>query len=287
MNGEVAIICSSADPASLNIADHLLGLCTWQEGIGGDYRAFGDCRLIITNEDQTAYRGLDKRIEGLGLRPGLIIFACRHKSKQEVPWLGGHFTGILGDEPQIAAAAPGGLKSFLCHLSSCAPEGYSISAEATHHGPTDITTPSFFAEIGSGEMYWSDQQAGRAVARAILGSAICRQDAPVFLGFGGGHYMQRQTSLILETGIAFGHMFSNYQVDALDLDLIEEARDKSGASYAYLDRKSLRSETRNRISDMLDDLGIPIIREKEIRERFPATGAMQKENGRGSGPGRE
>ena len=84
--------------------------------------------------------------------------------------------------------------------------GYIISAEATHHGPVDMKTPCFFAEIGSTKEQWSDKEAGEAVARAIM--ALQPEELPVFLGFGGGHYVQRQTELIFESAIAFGHLFS-------------------------------------------------------------------------------
>jgi D-aminoacyl-tRNA deacylase len=129
-----------------------------------------------------------------------------------------------------------------------------------------MTTPCFFAEIGSSEKQWSDPQAGESVAKSILG--IEAREVPVFLGIGGGHYVPRQTSLLLESEIAFGHMFSSYQVESLDQNILEEARKKSGASYAYLDRKSLRRENRDRISKLLEEIGLPVLRSKEIRARF-------------------
>jgi D-aminoacyl-tRNA deacylase len=95
------------------------------------------------------------------------------------------------------------------------------------------------------------------------------------LGIGGGHYVPRQSSLMLETEIAFGHMFSSYQLDALDTEILEEAKKKSGASYAYIDRKSLRSDNKNRISHMMEEIGLPIMRSKEIRARF--SGAIKDE----------
>ena len=163
--------------------------------------------------------------------------------------------------------APSGLESFLHNITRIAPQGFQISAETTHHGPVDIKTPSFFAEIGSSEAQWCDTKAGDAVARAIL--AIEPKEFPVFLGFGGGHYVQRQTELMFEAGIAFGHLFSSYKADLLDADLVEEARRKSNATYAYIDRKSLRSVERKRIEKILETIGLPLVRGKEIRARFP------------------
>ena len=269
MSCEVAIVCSTADPASLNIASSLLDLTAWEDQDG--YKSSGHNRLVIHDQRQTALHDLEERLYKLGLKPGLVVFACRHVAKEEIPWLGGHYTGEIspddGSERRLSAASPSGLRSFLHNVAKQAPDGFRVSAEATHHGPTDMTTPCFFAEIGSSEKQWSDPLAGESVARSILG--LEAGVLPVFLGIGGGHYVPRQTSLMLEAEIAFGHMFSSYQVESLDRDILEEAREKSCANYAYLDRKSLRSENRNRISKIMEEMGLPVLRSKEIRARFP------------------
>jgi D-aminoacyl-tRNA deacylase len=268
MKDEVAVVCSTSDPASMNIASQLLELARWEDH--GGYRSSGNNRLIIHDEEQISLLGFEDRLADLGICPKLVVFACRHKAKEEVPWLGGHFTGKIdaedGGERRLSAASPTGLRSFLQNISRQAPKGFQISAEATHHGPTDMKTPCFFAEIGSSERQWQDPQAGEVVARSILSLEL--RDIPIFLGFGGGHYVPRQSSLMLESEVAFGHMFSSYQAKALDSDILEEAREKSGASYAYLDKKSLRSENKHRISLMLEEIGLPQMRGKEIRARF-------------------
>jgi D-aminoacyl-tRNA deacylase len=269
MSFEVAIVCSTADPASLNILNRLLDLTMWEDQ--GGYRSSGHNHLFIHDQRQTALNGLEERLRELGLEPELVVFPCRHVAKVGIPWLGGHFTGEIspddGSERRLSSASPSGLRSFLHNVTRKAPQGFSVSAEATHHGPTDMTTPCFFAEIGSSEKQWSDPQAGEVVARSILG--LQAGVLPVFLGIGGGHYVPRQTSLMLEAEIAFGHMFSSYQVESLDQEILEEARERSGASYAYLDRKSLHRENRDMITKILEDMGLPVLRSKEIRARFP------------------
>lgn len=269
MSCEVAIVCTTADPASLNIARSLLDLTVWEDQCG--YRTSGQNRLIVHDKQQTALRGLEDSLNELGLKPRLVIFACRHVARDEIPWLGGHFTGEVSPdnsaERRLSAAAPSGLRSFLHNVAKEAPDGFRVSAEATHHGPTDMTTPCFFAEIGSSEKQWSDPRAGESVARSILG--LESRELPVFLGIGGGHYVPRQTGLMLEAEIAFGHMFSGYQEEFLDSSILEEAREKSGASYAYLDRKSLRRDNRDRIFKIMEGMGLPVLRSKEIRSKFP------------------
>jgi D-aminoacyl-tRNA deacylase len=270
MNGQVLVICSRIDPASANIAGRLMELEDWDDRDG--YHSFGNFRMICFDEELIRLRDLDDRIAKLGLRPDIVVFASRHKANDGRPWLGGHFTGnsgdaLMGGNPrELAVAAPAFLKSFYINLVGILPPEFEISVEATHHGPTDMTIPSFFAEIGSTNNEWIDKRAGVAVARSILG--LEQKDLPVFLGFGGGHYVYRQTRLLQETGICFGHLFSNYQMDVLDLEMVEEARIKSGASYVYLDKKSLRSSQKKNIMAILDELGMEPLREGEIRKRF-------------------
>ena len=200
----------------------------------------------------------------------MVVFPCRHEAKAALPWFGGHFTGTLQDgHSLLSAAAPAGLRSFLQNIAALAPAGYIVSAEATHHGPVDMKTPSFFAEIGSTKEQWCDKGAGAAAARAIM--SLQPEELPVFLGFGGGHYVQRQTELIFGSSIAFGHLFSNYQVAELNRDVVDDARRKSGATYAYLDRKSLRSLDRKKIVGILEELDLPVLRGREIRAQFPLT----------------
>jgi D-aminoacyl-tRNA deacylase len=271
MIGEVLVICSMADPASTNIAARLLELEDWDEHSG--YRSHRNYRMLCLDRELIRESGLDERIADLGLRPDILIFASRHKARYERRWLGGHFTGntgeaLLGGKPrELAVAAPAALKSFLLHLARAVPPGFEISAEATHHGPSDVRTPSFFAEIGSAESEWRDAGAGAIVARSIL--ALELSDLPIFLGFGGGHYVHRQTRLLLETKIAFGHLFSSYQISDIDIEVVEDARLKSNASYAYVDRKSLESKSKKKVEEILESLGLEQLREKEIRERFP------------------
>jgi D-aminoacyl-tRNA deacylase len=209
----------------------------------------------------------------MGLSPELIVFASRHQAKDGTPRLCGHFSGncgdaVMGGSPrELAVAAPGALKSFILNLADDHPEGFEITVEATHHGPTDLSTPSFFAEIGSTEPEWSNPDAGKAVARSIL--ELEDLHPPAFLGFGGGHYVNRQNRLLIDTKIALGHLFSNYQAHDLDLSIVEEAARKSGAVGAYLDRKSLRSAEKRMISAALDEIGIKMMNEREIRELYP------------------
>jgi len=271
LSSEIVVVCSTADPASLNIFERLLELVDWQVHSG--YRSCGRFRLLVHDGRQTTLTGLDDRLAGLGLQPEMIVLASRHVAKAALPWLGGHFTGTIENGingiASLSAAAPAGLYSFLHNIAKESLSGFAISAEATHHGPTDVKTPCFFAEIGSTEREWSNRKAGEAVARSIL--ALKTGELPVFLGFGGGHYVARQTEIIFGSAVSFGHLFSNYQIEGVNSTVVEAAVQKSNATYAYLDRKSLRSQERKRLEGILEEMDLPVLRGREIRSQFPLT----------------
>lgn len=269
---EIVIICSSSDQASSNIASKLLELVEWEEkGHLRFYRSF--CILLIEHE-LVGLRNLEDLLDRMGLSPRLIVFASRHKSKEAVAWLGGHFTGVLQDGSfELSRAAPYALKRLLMALQRNSPQGFRLSAEATHHGPVNLHIPSLFAEIGSYEPHWSDPEAGTATARAILELERYKEHAGemVLLGIGGGHYVQRQTELMLSRPVAFGHMFSKYQASMLSLEAMRKAADLSGASGVYLDSKSFRSEERRRLEELAASLGLNVMSTKDVRALHPMT----------------
>ena len=277
MNKKTTILCSAADQASMNIRENLIALRDWEHD--GEVYESNRFRIVTVEKLHIFCDHIDSELEKRGLPTDMIIFASKHKSDNGQRLFSAHFTGNVGDAKfggnprELAPAAPQALKSFLHSMRDLAADtGYEVSMESTHHGPTALSVPSIYVEIGSGEVEWVDGDAGRIVASAILdlykdprepGSA-----APVAVGFGGGHYAPRQTKLILETEITFGHNFPKYQLDSLDDELIRDAFWKSNADFAYFDRKSMNAAKRYRISVVIEDLGYEVLRESAIREQF-------------------
>jgi D-aminoacyl-tRNA deacylase len=214
--------------------------------------------------------GLDRRLEHCGLESDILIFASRHRSKDGRQILTVHPTGNtkeakLGGRPmELAAAAPQAMRSIYMNLKILNKnEDFEVSLESTHHGPSDLTTPSLFVEIGSSEQEWVQPVAGRIVANALL--LLSHESAPVAVGFGGNHYAPRQTKLIEETEIAFGHIFPDYKLDELNEELVRQAFDRSCADFAYLDRKSMKAKQRDNLTDIIESLGYEVLRESDIR----------------------
>lgn len=283
-NSKITIICSAPDLASQNIKTHLLNLIEWKDlellpesGFSAARESVDrKFRLVDIEEIHVFQDGLDRKLGAAGLPASLIIFASKHRSKEEINSLTVHCTGNpsgearLGGHPkELAVSSPAAMKSILKEMKRLVEEKglkYDVTLEVTHHGPTELSVPSIYAEIGSTEAQWKDPEAGEATAKAIL--AVSLEKVPVAVGFGGGHYAMRQTGLLLETRISFGHNFPKYQLEFVDEALIRQAVEKSGAEFAYFDRKSMKSEDRNRISEILEKLGLRVLKESEIREKY-------------------
>ncbi len=276
MSGEtkITIVCSTQDRASQNIKNNLLALKKWEpvsSGSGYSVFEFKGYRIVEIKEPLIFQDGLDKKLIECGLPASLMIFASKHRSKDGRAILTVHSTGNAGEakfggnQKQLAVAAPQAVRSLLRSLKMLSEnEEYEVTLECTHHGPSDIEVPSVFIEIGSDEKQWLDEAAGRIVANAIM--MLKDTDSPVAVGFGGTHYAPRQTSLIFETGITFGHIFPTHALEGLDEELIRQAFKRSNADFAYLDRKSMKAEQRERLGALIESTGFEMLKESDIKD---------------------
>lgn len=266
----IALINSKQDIAGVNIRDHLTALLAaggrWPLAEQHDL-AFCEVDGRLIHQDR-----IDEEIDA-----DLIIFISRHASVNPTPVLTVHVTGNyeaadLGGEPgRLAPAAPAWMHAILGNLATRAPEGYRVSYEVTHHGPTALSIPSLFVEIGSTATEWADPAAGRAVAESILTAEP--QETINLLGFGGTHYAVRQTSIALSSPGAFGHIVPTRQIGAIDPALLRAMQEASGAVAAYIDKKSLSRDEAGRIERMLGAAALPLLSESEVLEASRLTWA--------------
>ena len=198
----------------------------------------------------------------------LIIFLSRHSSEHPLPVLTVHVTGNIGPARlggvagSLAVASPPWMRAVLCNLTKNAPEGYRATYEVTHHGPTELSTPSFFVEIGSTEKEWNDARAGTAVALSILEADPT--DTVNVLGIGGTHYARRETEIALRSRAAFGHIVHSRFVSSLDPATLAALAEKSQANAVYIDKKAITPGEMERVGAALADLGIPRLSEHEF-----------------------
>lgn len=270
---DITLICSTSDPASVNIAKRLKALRRWERVENPCFNMYRFRRFTLVEiEGYHIYQdGLDSRLEECGVHSDALIFLSKHKSKDGRKIITVHPTGNVGEarfggrERELAPAAPLLMRSLLKSLHRlCEDEDYGVSLEATHHGPTGLHTPSLYVEIGSSEAEWVDDLPAQLIAEALLMMDV--EDVPVAVGFGGGHYVPRQTKLVCEADVAFGHMFAKHHLELLDRDLIKQAFMKSNADFAYFDRKSMKAKMRGRLTEVIHSLGYEVLRESDIRE---------------------
>jgi len=270
---KVTVVCSTQDRASQNIKNILLALRKWEQVSSEFYSVFEfkNYRLVEIKDPLIYQDGLDRILKEAGFPANLLIFASKHRSKDARAILTVHSTGNIneakfgGSQKHLAASSPQAVRSLLRSLKLLSEnEEYEVTLECTHHGPSDLDVPSVFIEIGSNEEQWLDEVAGRIVAEAIL--LFKESDSPVAVGFGGTHYAPRQTALIFETDVAFGHIFPSHALDFLDEELIHQAFKRSKADFAYIDRKSMKAQQRERLSAMIERTGYEILKESDIRD---------------------
>ncbi len=259
---KVALINSRQDKAGVNIRHHIEQLLDTITP-GGDSDLDRTYDFYDVAERLIHAEHIDTQIDA-----DLLIFLSRHYSANPVPVLTVHVTGnfgtaeVGGTPRTLAPAAPAMMQATLRALRKHCPEGYRVSYEVTHHGPTGLSLPSFFVEIGSTEKEWTDPVAARAVAESVL-SASPVNPVPL-IGFGGTHYATRETQIALTSRGAFGHIAHTREIPMLDEELVQAMMVKSGAVAAYIDRKALDREELNNLSGMLKRLSILRLSESEI-----------------------
>ncbi|MDE2518592.1 MAG: D-tyrosyl-tRNA(Tyr) deacylase [Methanocorpusculum sp.] len=201
----------------------------------------------------------------------LVIFLARHASINPVPVLtvhpaGNFTTADLGGNPrELGITAPAWMRAVLRNHQKYVPEGFRVSYEITHHGPTNIHAPYFFVEVGSTETEWRNMHAVRAAATSVL-MADPEEEIIPLIGFGGTHYAVRQTAIALETRGAFGHMMHTRNIAGVDAAMIRQMIAKSGAIAAHVDKKAMSKSEAAHIEGLLGELGIPEVTESDLHK---------------------
>ena len=295
----IAIVVSRADSASAHIGERLLAVGDWDgreddslpdsEGGGTYYRTEG----FELREFDDLHIRLSDPVAAFDCDPAFLAFVSRH-SGETGELLTAHATGNFGgaeyggDPESLARAAPGAEKRVVEALAAHAPESYEVGIECTHHGPTAVSVPSLFVELGSDEPQWSDAEAAEAVARAVLdlrgtgadlldeseGSGADaasggRSDTDGrprhVVGFDGGHYAPRFTRIVRETEWAVGHVGADWALadmgaPASNRDVIDAAFARSRAEHAVIDGD------RPDLAAVIEESGYRVVSETWVRE---------------------
>ena len=264
-----AIIATEKDTASKNIGKKIAELGRFEKSGEKSYPTYksGNDILVWYPEDLVFATDLSEHYD-----PECFVFVFRHKAENPKPMLTVHATGNLNSEPmragdpyELGICHPAFMFKVLTGLKKYAPEGYSISYEATHHSPTNLTKPLMFVEVGSSEDQWNDSKAVEAVAKAILDLLENpKVECTSCIGLGGGHYADRFTRRAFEENYAFGHIIPSYEFGKTKPEVIQQAIDKTiGIQKAVLDKRSQGSEEeRNTILGVMEKNQIEVIKLK-------------------------
>ncbi|WP_456368522.1 D-aminoacyl-tRNA deacylase [Thermococcus sp.] len=269
------VMTTKVDPASMNIMEKLIENFGFNETDllfdGNMVYKRKDVLILTTNQEMIYYDNLDSAIEEqTGIKPEIIAFASRHSSKQKLPALTTHVTGNWGKamyggrDESLAVAHPSAMKLALLKMDELNDLGWTVCYEATHHGPSELSVPSFFIEIGSSEEEWRNDKAGEIIAETIV-YVLKNYEKARFkpaLGIGGGHYAPKQTKRAFETDIAFGHIAPKY-VHPVKKELLLRAIERTAqpVEVIYVDWKGSKGETRQLARTLAEELGLEFLRD--------------------------
>jgi len=271
------IIVSTDDPASVNITERFLEILELKniEPLGSvagkemveKIREYRDFFLLLSTVEHLYLDDIDEFFEELtGTRAAFIIFPSKHRSEAEIKSLTIHPTGNFGkaeyggknrefstSTPYYQSFAlrtlntlwkdfPGAMEGMFQDAGDMTKgklKDFSVSFEATHHGPY-VNTPAFFIEIGSTGNEWPMRKPAMLLAGAIYktieewnfrtlkGTETKRdEEKKTGIGVGGGHYTPRFTKYLLSEGYDFGHIVPGYACGLLDEDLIKKLLERT------------------------------------------------------------
>ena len=258
---KILIVASKLDKAGINITTQL--------------SQFGDFKFYLVEDEIIFTENLDlNKIN----QYDFIIFASKHTSEKGGKTLSIHPVGNWRD------AEFGGERGKICKSSAqfqkqlfekiqenyeeYSIKDYSVTMEATHHGPL-IDKPCVFIEIGSSENEWTDRKAGFVLARAISETLKNFKENPyteIAIALGGPHYCPSFNKIQLKSNVAISHIIPQYVIPITE-EMIKEAIEKTEeeVDFFLVDWKGLGiSEKRKEVIDILDKLYLNYKKTSEI-----------------------
>jgi D-aminoacyl-tRNA deacylase len=264
------ILASSSDLASRTLAE---GLIDGQGFESTGVKMFGKPIFQKGSLLLAFFEGIIVRPPALDefFNPQAYIFLSRHSAESGIASLTAHTTGNFSNEAkfggegrELGRADPSLLKNYLLALWKRREmvKGYEITMEATHHGPTSLQKPVLFVELGSSEKYWGDKYAAKVVGEALVESLTEKAIwSKVALGFGGTHYPEKFTKMVVEGDVAFSFVAPKYSLEHIDEKMFGQMVQRTSAPVriAVLDWKGL-GKHKDKIVGLVSGFGLETIR---------------------------
>lgn len=269
-----AVVFSVEDPAGRGIAEYVVKKLSL-----GKMCACNNCAVCYMHdkfilagfrEDVIEFDFLDNVMPS---NISFYIVASRHSSEAEIKSFTVHFTGNYGEEAkyggkprELGIAHPQVGWFFLNALSRMArafKKDFEVSYEATHHGPTSLSKPVIFVEIGSTSKEWEDPGNHAVVGSTLLEFVSAYPELPwctPAIGIGGGHYPRKHTELALRSSICYGHILPKYALQYLTREILEMMRTRCLATISRIvvEKKGTRLEHRILVEEYAKSVNLEV-----------------------------
>lgn len=246
----VLLISSSADAASLNIANALKDTMTWQRPLTDIPLFLGPddlncCLWLWDQEEPLLHLNFpDKTVQQMLATSSSIhstvtfdevMFLSKHSAASGkasltvhpigIPWVGGNDPGPYGGIPGRCSPPNARIASIYRALLKQAADKqmkdqFNVTMEATHHGP-QVDVPTCFIEIGSTENEWSIPELGQFWAQLLtehfrdtnVATDNGGSGGVVVMSIGGGHYVPKLNDAArFGEGLLTGHALATYSL---------------------------------------------------------------------------
>ncbi len=254
------LVAYQDDPAGYNMAKFLSKDMTHDgEIFKGKYYD-----LLIIKTPAIAADWLEEKYDYDG-----FIFLSKHAAESGKLALTCHSTGNFskaqfgGNDREVAIPHSNIQKEYLKMLWNHKSQflDFQITIEATHHGPTALTKPSIFIEIGTTEKQWTDISLCNSIA--ILVHNVMSKDIesfPVAICFGGTHYPEKFTAELLNGKFALGTVVPKHALDDLDENLFAHIlKQNKSAKSVLLDWDGL-GPNKQKIINFLSKTNLEVIK---------------------------
>ena len=198
-----------------------------------------------------------------------FVFLSKHAAKSGVLALTCHSTGNFskaqfgGNDNQVAIPYPSLQKQYLQKLLENKKQftDFDITIEATHHGPSGLSKPSIFIEIGTTPTQWDDKKLCSQVASIVLETMkMNRDNIDYAICFGGTHYSTKFTHELLHGKLGLGTVMPKHALENLDQKLFDHIIHRnSTASTILLDWTGLGPH-KQKVLELVQQTNLEIIK---------------------------
>ena len=196
------------------------------------------------------------------------VFLSRHSAESGRLALTCHSTGnftdaVFGGNPQeVAIPYTSLLKRYMKKLWSnrTAFDQFHITLEATHHGPTALSKPCIFVEIGTTTTQWNDVSLCNMIATILHQALVDGAEYPAAIGFGGTHYPEAFTKMTIHGEYALGTIVPKRALEYVDERMLNHIISRNyNAQVALLDWRGMGKHREN-VLNMLEQTDLQVIR---------------------------